>query len=335
MFENVFIIGRFQPFHIGHLKLIEEAKKYGKRVIVLIGSANLAPSIKNPFSFEERSEIIKSVVDVETAPCYDYPYDDRVWVSMLKDTIASFSGSSCIVGANKDESSYYLKILGDMTVINAPVHGCFDATSVRKSLFESGFIPPEYSSGAKADALIMKHFLNKAFLKEEYLYIKRYKDSWKNSPFPPTFNTADNFVIHRDKFLAINRRDNPGKGFKALPGGFVNVNEPIKASALRELREETSLRITNPTTGKRLPIQEEWMKNSGVFDHPTRSQRGRVITHAFGMVIPDKYNVSVEAGDDAASLQWESLSLLQDIRNAKYFMEDHFFIMLSLIGGMK
>ena len=171
-------------------------------------------------------------------------------------------------------------------------------------------------------------------LKEEYLYIKRYKDSWKNSPFPPFFVTADNFVIHRDRFLCINRRDNPGKGLKAMPGGFVGVGEPIKTSAIRELKEETSLLIVNQKTGRRLPIQEEWMKNSAVFDHPGRSQRGRVITHAFSWLIPNKYVVSVEAGDDAASLQWEPLNLLRDIVNAKFFMEDHFFIMLSLLNSI-
>ena len=51
-------IGRFQPFHNGHLSVINKAEKLADKVLVLVGSANASPSIRNPFTYDERWEMI-------------------------------------------------------------------------------------------------------------------------------------------------------------------------------------------------------------------------------------------------------------------------------------
>lgn len=55
-----FVIGRFQPFHIGHKQLVDKALLNGKRVVVFIGSSDKSRTESNPFTAEERMNIISS-----------------------------------------------------------------------------------------------------------------------------------------------------------------------------------------------------------------------------------------------------------------------------------
>ena len=52
------LIGRFQPFHNGHLALLEQALQVAQQVIVVLGSAHQARSPKNPWVWEERRKMI-------------------------------------------------------------------------------------------------------------------------------------------------------------------------------------------------------------------------------------------------------------------------------------
>jgi bifunctional NMN adenylyltransferase/nudix hydrolase len=341
MKQNAFVIGRFQHFHAGHANLINEAAKYAKNVTVLVGSCNASRSIKNPYSWEERIEVIKAEFpNVNVIPIYDYPYDDRLWVSQIRDIISDIP-NSCIVGCNKDDSTYYMKIFGDdLEVINLPEFhadgGKVNATLIRELLFSGEEIPAKFSGGFRASSVLKEQYTTAiAPLIPEFNYIKRYKTSWSKAPFPPTFVTADSLVVHRSSFLAIKRKGMPGKGLFALPGGFIDSGEFIKQSALRELREETRFAIKNPHTKSKIPMMEEWMKGSEVFDHPNRSVRGRTITHAFTWLIPDKYDIDVTADDDADDVFWLPLSMLNDAMNARLFMEDHFHIIKHCISFCK
>ena len=55
------IVGRFQTLHTGHELMINKAIALCDRVGVLIGSSQEARTLKNPFSFEERREILQTV----------------------------------------------------------------------------------------------------------------------------------------------------------------------------------------------------------------------------------------------------------------------------------
>jgi nicotinamide-nucleotide adenylyltransferase len=56
------VIGRFQPFHNGHLQLITQLSKEYKTIIIGIGSAQYSHTTENPFSFEERSQMITNTL---------------------------------------------------------------------------------------------------------------------------------------------------------------------------------------------------------------------------------------------------------------------------------
>ena len=71
-YQLAFVIGRFQTFHKGHASLVELCKEKANRVIVLVGSSQKSRLEDNPFTFEERKEMIKKVFpDVDVISLID------------------------------------------------------------------------------------------------------------------------------------------------------------------------------------------------------------------------------------------------------------------------
>lgn len=78
------IIGRFQPFHLGHEFLIQKALKENDSVTIAIGSSQESRTKKNPFTYEERKQMIKSCFkDALIIPCPDFKRDND-WVKFLE-----------------------------------------------------------------------------------------------------------------------------------------------------------------------------------------------------------------------------------------------------------
>jgi bifunctional NMN adenylyltransferase/nudix hydrolase len=66
-----------------------------------------------------------------------------------------------------------------------------------------------------------------------------------------------------------------------------------------------------------------------VFDHPNRSERGRIITHAFHFKLDEAQLPEVKGGDDASRAFW--MHWLDLARNEDRFYEDHVSIALSFL----
>lgn len=64
-----------------------------------------------------------------------------------------------------------------------------------------------------------------------------------SAPYPPILVTVDTVLVLNECVLMVERKGYPGKGLMAVPGGFVEKNERLLDSCLRELREETCLNI--------------------------------------------------------------------------------------------
>jgi cytidyltransferase-like protein len=64
--SGVVILGRFQPFHKGHIHLIKEAELWrlenspNSQLVIAIGSSNRPESMVNPWTYQEREEMINS-----------------------------------------------------------------------------------------------------------------------------------------------------------------------------------------------------------------------------------------------------------------------------------
>ena len=78
--------------------------------------------------------------------------------------------------------------------------------------------------------------------------------------YPRPAVTADCVVITREaepKVLLIQRGDQPFKGGWAFPGGFMNMDETTEQCAVRELEEETGLRLSKVQPIPRLTVTHE------------------------------------------------------------------------------
>ena len=109
--------------------------------------------------------------------------------------------------------------------------------------------------------------------------------------YPRPAVTVDIVVLSGEvpDVLLIQRKHPPFEGYWALPGGFIEMEESLEVSALRELEEETG--VTN------VPLTEV-----GVFGDPIRDPRGRVITIAYAAVVEKPLNI--KAGSDASEASW-------------------------------
>ncbi len=111
--------------------------------------------------------------------------------------------------------------------------------------------------------------------------------------------TTDIIAIRDETVLLITRRDDPFKGRLALPGGYIDPGESPIAAAIREAGEETGLALT-----------EDQMHYIGVYDEPGRDPRGHVSSTAYATVITG--DVTVRAGDDAATADWVDIETALD-----------------------
>jgi bifunctional NMN adenylyltransferase/nudix hydrolase len=333
-FKYCVFIGRFQPFHLGHLKIVKEALKCAEELVIVIGSAYSAKSAKNPWEASVRQAMITDSLSSEEADrvsfvmARDYLYNDNLWIAELQEKIFQVIGDEtnvALIGHEHDSSSYYMRLFPQWKVINLPNYNEFPhATSLRTMI---GFWDPEYTDYVHPKvAEIIEYQRERGsldFLKEELEYIHRYKKSWENAPFPPIFVTTDCVVIKSGHILVVRRKSFPGKGQLALPGGFLKSDETVRVGAIRELKEETAIAISKDELMKSI-VDEK------VFDHPNRSLRGRTITHAFLLDLKHGALPKVKGSDDAEKSWWMSLSDFQ--RNEDQFFEDHWHIVHHFVS---
>jgi 8-oxo-dGTP diphosphatase len=96
--------------------------------------------------------------------------------------------------------------------------------------------------------------------------------------------------------LLIRRGHDPYVNCWALPGGFVNENEPLDTAAARELHEETGL--------ANLPLRQ-----MATFGDPGRDPRGWAVSVVY-LALIDHREHRLTAGDDANEAEWHSLNHL-------------------------
>lgn len=72
MSKNALFIGRFQPFHLGHLSVIQKALQENDRLFIGIGSSEANFQPENPFTCSERFQMIEAALDELCIPRQKY-----------------------------------------------------------------------------------------------------------------------------------------------------------------------------------------------------------------------------------------------------------------------
>lgn len=343
-YDTLVFIGRFQPFHVGHLEVIQSALEQAENVLVLVGSSNQPRTEKNPFTFEERRRMIVDAVEDSTnsvnrvtiAPLQDQKYSDQVWTTNVQDVVERVSRTVCnstvttprigLIGHTKDESSYYLKMFPQWGLVEHKMNESINATDLRNLIFEGKSL--KFLDGVLPKTVLAKltEFVTTdeyKLVRDEYNMIKKYKKAWEAAPYAPTFVTTDAVVIQSGHVLLIKRGAAPGKGLWALPGGFLEQELTLQQNMVKELREETRLKVPEPVL---IGSVKEWK----VFDRPDRSARGRTVTHAALIELNAGPLPPVKGGDDAASARWVPIA---SIRENEMF-EDHYHILKYFLGSI-
>ena len=366
-YDLAVFIGRFQPFHNGHLFCVRTALKYARFLMIVIGSANEArrPDFL-PFTAQERQRMIEACLTPEERQRIVFKYSEdvgniEIWSEQVQGLAAeaveelglyALPGGPKItlVGHSKDNSSYYLKSFPMWESVKVPAHSELSATQIRLVYFaadENNVRGWLNSTGRE----VMPHqvvnwlqdFMHTGYYKSlvaEWQVALSYRAAWKDAPYPPIFVTLDGCIIQAGHVLLVERKAMPGKGQWALPGGFLEQTEYLVEGCIRELREETKLRVPEAVLrGSHIATQ--------VFDAPFRSMRGRTITHCFLFHLQPKapernkgetdadYSArlrealalpKVKGMDDAAKAKWWPLD---KVRRDMMF-EDHYQIIQTM-----
>lgn len=322
--EYGIVIGRFQPYHMAHHALMHHALSKYDKVIVVLGSANLASNIKNPWSFADREYMIrKNFNTLENARLQfigskDYFYSDELWKTYIVTQINAITGVTpkILVGAKSDNTSWYLDAFPEWGLDTFKQIYPFHATNIREMYFRGNKDWRKYT--APMTEFFLEDFAETTEftrLCDEQAFVDKYKMDWASSPFKPVFVTVDNVIVKSGHVLVVRRKGQPGKGLIALPGGFVNQDETLLDANVRELREETGIKIAKD-------ILRASIRATKVFDYPYRSLRGRTITHGYYInlgftgALPE-----VKGGDDAAHAFWMPLAEVEEKETS--FFEDH------------
>lgn len=336
-FNTLVFIGRFQPFHNGHLHVITEAAKLADKVLVLIGSSNVARSPKNPWTYSERALMIRAACEglsVITVSINDHPYNDDAWIVEVQTAIDEWTstGKVGLVGYSKDGSSYYLKMFPHMPSIEIPSQwGVINASDVRSQYFQNmPHIPADYLPRPVTD------YLNEFYYRPEFKWLLEEAIFYRNydpRKFNITIACSDAVITQSGHILLITRKKSPGKKLLALPGGHKEPDETFLQAMCREAKEETQL-VDDWAGSKKKAMPEhayiQYVTGSRMFDNPDRSERGCVITMAYRLELPRRTELApVRGDDDAERASWYPLATLDPTR----MYEDHFHIISEMTKG--
>lgn len=356
-YDLIVYIGRFEPFHVAHQKTVEHAFTLSDNVLVLIGSSHGAQTIRNPWSFHERVDFISNAFydeyytsntekSLDIAACRDFTYDDNKWVANtahVVNTHAEDIGAKriAVIGHDKDSTSFYLNYFQwDFIEVPAypPEGETIDATKIRRLMFERNYeftkaVLPEnvYQSimtGEDQPKLSGSAWINS---KQGQLMFAEWEDDkiqrqkWAGSPYPPIFVTADAVVLQSGCILLIRRKSFPGYGQWAMPGGFVEQDERIRKAVLRELVEETRIKVPKNVMDRAIDAYE-------MFDDPQRSTRGRTITHTYRVTLDPTQKLPKVKGDGTETFEakWFTLDEFAEMEGVMF--EDHYHIIKHMLA---
>lgn len=141
MVRRGLFVGRFQPIHRGHLKVISDILKQVDELIVIVGSAQYSHTTDNPFTVGERIVMIRKAMEnkgISSARCWIIPVPDvhvhMMWVA----EVAGYAPKFDVVFTN-EPLTRRLFIEAGFKVKPVPFHKrkIYSATEIRKRMLNN------------------------------------------------------------------------------------------------------------------------------------------------------------------------------------------------------
>jgi bifunctional NMN adenylyltransferase/nudix hydrolase len=322
--------GQFHVWRHADLALLRALLDQAPRCLVLVASAHLPRSIGTPFTWQERAEVIRQSLSATDAarvaiePLRERYDDDRTAQDVVDAAGAHRAPGSAVVLARSGEGLDFPVPAGWTLLPPATDAGDGDG-ALRDRLLAAEAPEVELAQIMHLVPEATRQFLagwlgtpEHDQMHQEWLQIAGEKKAWSVAPYPVVLVTVDAVVRCGAHVLLIRRGRSPGKGLRALPGGFLDPRETLLQAAIRELVEETQIDIPEPQV-------RAGLRGVRVFDHPRRSHRGRVITHAHYFDLGDRPLPRVLGLDDAAHAEWVPIAGLADLEDQ--FLDDHHLVL--------
>ncbi len=287
-------IGRFQPPHDGHLASMQAALERHAALHVLLGSANLARSSKNPWTPAERQRLIEAAlqqrgVELSRVRFSFLPdeFDARRWAERVRQAVGR--ETPVLVGFEKDASSHYLHWFPEWPREPSPITGQpglgqhgptqLNATQLRAAYFAG---QPVTDVPEPISRFLKRWRRTPAYarLRAEQQAILAQRAAWDGQ----TRRELLVLDLRAEQIRLQRRYEVIGRGLLALPGRVLAAGEAAPPDA-------------------------------PVFDHPARS-----------LSLPTTAYV---VRGEADSGEWLPLSVLSRPRQ---FFEDHQVIVRRLLG---
>jgi bifunctional NMN adenylyltransferase/nudix hydrolase len=313
------LILRAQPLHAGHRDLIRKSRSLCDNLLILVGSANSPRTIKNPFTFREREMKIfdfishEGLTNIFVFPLNDYPYSDAQWQSDVDSIIEknNIHNVEVILFGHMKPGNSYLTYFPQYKFQHIDSVVDTHATGIRDDWFVNA-----------------RHNFTEEVL-EDYDYFKKERVQFSSYPYPETlnFNCGDAVLECSGHVLLIQRARAPGRGTWALPGGFKNNNETFLDCVIRELIEETNVRVPEK-------VLRGSVVSSKVYDSPSRGMgipRITMATHIRIALDKDGSLPRISPADDALNAQWFPIN---KIMNDMSLFDDHLSIISELCVTM-
>lgn len=346
-FDAVVIIGRTQPFTLGHAAQVRRALEKADVVVMLVGSSNRIRGQRNPFNFEERKALIRAYLEtlkiedavgrVRILPLPDRVYDLQGWLKQTHALVVHalhdrpFAARIAIAGHESDNSADYKDLFPQWTFLPMPGAKEIEATHLREKYLAGAVVFDGWWTDRAPETTI--EFLHRfrgtpaygeLLADREEILVNKAK--YGEGPFV----AADAMVIQSGNVLLIERGKRPSQGAWALPGGFLDADrkETLFDCAVRELFEETMIDLSGLTKRD----LSHFYRGRDTFDDPYRSERGIIVSGAFIFELPPSYALPpVRGADDAQSAFWRPLAEIAPTR----MFDDHAFIIETLLPRLQ
>jgi bifunctional NMN adenylyltransferase/nudix hydrolase len=303
----------FQWLTPKHIEAVDKAASSADLIMFLVADADAHRSIVSPFTFEERSDLIKaafpqlwnsgriSIVDVPsqlyTTQPYGYDFeaiDEELYVLLnspyqkKQDIRVTVQGREMVVAATiKPE---WLYIDDEIKDLNEQITSLDNYFSSNEPLAHGSAHSDLLDAFKKTDDFVeLQHEY-----KDKHFILKNFGEG--------PFHTADAICTIDDQVLLITRKKAPYRHTLATPGGLLDPGEDAVTAAIRELLEETEMRVPSYVlTGEPTSEDADWVLVTEDFLKSKLKKDVQQFTNTL-------YNVRDPRGDYRANALWFDLS---------------------------
>ena len=365
--EKVYVyIGRFQMAHSGHEATIKHALENADRLVILVGSSELARDPKNPFTFAERHQVLDAMssrlaqeewakgrsVKINILPIHDYVYNNSKWLKEVHEQVKSVTSSSniFITGCQKeaDESTFYLNFFpqwkqdfidekqvfvnlnkGAKHEVAVYQKITINSTEMRNQFFSTKQIPEELPEETKEFLEKFMHTKPIVFdnLIGEFNFVQRYRAQMKEQlPYDNIPFLTGDSMVVCAGHVLLVKR-------RTFPGkGLYALPGGFFDAWQDKDQVQTALRELKEETKIDVPLKvlEGSIRSVTEFGDFNRSLRWRIITKCTYIQLNDHTLPKVKGSDDAEKAFWMPLGEI--VQNRDKFFEDHYSICDQLLN---